>query len=143
MARATLDALLRMRRLAVDEAARALGAAIQEAERARQLMARLTDALTHECAVTRALAAEDPAFIPFAAWRARAQQEITQAAARLATTDEAVVAAQDALGAARGAARALETAIERRQAEEEAAALRAAQHTLDEVAQRRTHLTQG
>jgi hypothetical protein len=51
MARGTLDALLRLRRRAVDEVARALGTARREEAHARQAKARLGDAVAPACTV--------------------------------------------------------------------------------------------
>jgi flagellar export protein FliJ len=143
MARTTLDALLRLRRLAVDEAARALGAALRQEEQVRQVLARLDNALAHECKVTRAQATEDPVTSPFAAWGARTRQEMARVRTQLVATSQAVVAAQDALGEARGGLRALETAIARDQAEDAMTAARSAQHTLDDVARRPTQGADG
>ena len=143
MARDTLDVLLRLRRLAADEAARALGVALREQEQARQVLTRLEDALAHEWTVTRMLATGDPVANPFAAWRPRAQQEMTRAVAQLAVTSEAVAVAQGALGDARGGLRALEAAIAREQAEEVTAAARSVQHTLDDIARRPTQQGDG
>lgn len=143
MAHDTLSTLLRLRRLAVDEAARVLGESLREEDQARDALARLADALAHECRVTRALASEDPVSTSFAAWRARTRQEMAEAAARLATASGMVTAAQDALGQARGGVRALETALARREAEDAMTTARAAQHTLDDMARRPTQRAEG
>lgn len=143
MARDTLDTLLRLRRLAVDEAARALGAALRQEAQATQVVARLEAMLAHESTVTRGLATEDRVATPFAAWRARARQEMIRARTDVAAAGAGVVAAQDALGEARGGLRALETAIARAQAEDATAAARSAQHTLDDMARRSTQPADG
>lgn len=135
MAGGTFDALLRIRRLAVDAAARELGAAIRAGDQARQARAALTEAMAREQAVGRAMAASDPALVPFAAWQARARRGLEEAAARERQAEDAITAAREALGAARGAARAIELAIARRTAAAAQAAAHAAQLELEDVAQ--------
>lgn len=136
MAHDTLEALLRIRRLAVEEAMRNVAASLQEASQARRALAALTEAIARERAIARDLMPADPRLAAFGPWQARTRQDIAHAAARLDHADRAIAAAQAALGEARGAARAMEAALERRRAEENAAAWRRAQHELEDVARR-------
>jgi hypothetical protein len=67
---------------------------------------------------------------------ARAAQSLRDATAQATAAGEATRLAQVALGEARGATRAVELAVERRQVDIDLASQRSAQHALDDAARR-------
>src|SRR5277367_2378069 len=117
MARDTLDTLLRLRRLEVQEQMRALAAALRAEEQACQTRDAGAEAMLREVAEARTMAARDAALPAFVPWRARAAQALRDAEALAAVAGEATRAARAVLGRARGALRGVELAMERRQAE--------------------------
>lgn len=134
MAARTLEALLRLRRLAVEAAMQALAAAIQEEAQARGALAELEAAFAREQAAARALTGVTLGCDLFAAWQARSRPGLAVAREWLRRAEQAAAEAQAGLGEARGAARAVELALERRRFAQRAAASREAQHELDDVA---------
>jgi len=136
MVRDKLDTLLRLRRLAVQDGMRALAEAIRIEEQACQAQAACAQAIVQETAEARHLADRDATLAGFAPWRARAAQALRDAEAHVAEAGEATQTARAMLGDARGAMRAMELALERRQAATELAVQRSAQHALDDAARR-------
>jgi hypothetical protein len=136
MARDQLDMLLRLRRLAVQDRMRELAVAMRTEEEAGRTRAACAQTLAQETAKARSLAAGDAVLAGFVPWRARATQAVRDADAQLTFAGEANRTAQAMLGEARGAVRALELAIERRDAAAELGAQRLAQHALDDATRR-------
>ena len=136
MARDTLDTLLRLRRLEVRQQMRALAEAMRAEDQAELTRDACANTMVREAAEARSLAEGDAALAGFEPWRARARQALRDAEGRMVTAAEATQAAREVLGQARGAMRAVELAIERRQVETDLAAQRSAQHALDDAARR-------
>jgi hypothetical protein len=136
MARDTLDTLLRLRRLEVRQQMRALAAAIQAEEQAHRTRDVCASTIVREAAEAQTLAQRDAALAGFEPWRAHARRALRDAEIRMAAAAEATQAAREVLGQARGAMRAVELAIERRQVEAELVAQRSTQHALDDAARR-------
>jgi len=134
MARDTLDTLLRLRRLEVRQQMRALAAAMRAEEQACGTRDTWAATIVREAAEARTLAEHDAALAGFVPWRARATQTLRDAEAQAVATGEATRAARVALGEARGATRAVELAIERRQVDADLADQRSAQHALEDAA---------
>ncbi len=136
MAHDPLEALLRLRRLAVDEARRSVAACVDAEAEAEQAVARLKQAVERETEVASSLAADDADVEAFAAWLRRIRPE--QAAAYLARerAETETVRARAVLAAARAAERAVEATLERQAAARQAEAERLAQRDIDEAAQR-------
>jgi flagellar export protein FliJ len=131
-----LESLLRLRRLAVDEARRGLADALRSESEAARTIAAVEAAIEREADVASSLAAGDAEVEAFAAWlrRIRPKQQAAHDAA-----DEAEAAtglARTVLGVARAAVRAAEEMLAKHAAELHAQAERQVQAELDEVAGR-------
>ena len=136
MARDQLEMLLRLRRLAVQDRMRELALAMRTEEAAGRTQAAAAQTLAQETAKARSMAESDAALAGFVPWRARATQAVRDADAQLRFAGEANRTAQTMLGEARGAVRAMELAIERRNAATELGVQRSTQHALDDATRR-------
>ncbi len=132
-----LEALLRLRRHAVDEARRDLASCLRVEAEATQAVAMMTGKIEAETEAAASLASEDADVEAFANWlrRIKPQQAAVQHAQENAEAD--TTQARSLLAAARAAARAVEVMLERQAAERLAETERREQAALDEVAQRR------
>jgi flagellar export protein FliJ len=135
MTRDPLETLLRLRRLAVDQARRGLADCLRVESEAAQAVAKIEAAIGHETDVATNLASDDADVEAFAAWlrRIRPKQHAAQAAeaqAEAATGQERAV-----LAAARAAVRAAEQMLEEHEAAIREKAEHQAQGNIDEVAQ--------
>jgi flagellar export protein FliJ len=133
-----LEALLRLRRLAVDQARRGLADCLRIESQAAQSVAAIEAAIEHEMEVATSLAAGDVEVEAFAAWLRRVRPK--QQAAHAAETQAEAATAQGRaiLAAARAAVKAAEEMLERHAAAKLAEAERQAQREIDEAAQRRS-----
>jgi flagellar export protein FliJ len=134
-----LETLLRMRRLAVDEARRELGACLRAEGEAAQTVAAIEAAIRRETAVATSLATGDAEVEAFAAWLRRIRPRQRAALAAEEAAEAGAVQARAVLGAARAAVRATEQMLEKRAVAMEADAQRQAQREIDEVAGRSKH----
>ena len=136
MARNPVEALLRLRRLTVDEARRDLAACLDE-EIAAQAKARaVADEIMRETAAACRLEATDQAVESFAAWLHRMRPAAQAADAALETAVMHTSEARAVLAAARAAAEAAEQLLARQHADQQAAAAQQEQRVLDEAAGR-------
>ena len=134
MTRDPLEALLRLRRMTVDEARRDVAECLRIESEAVAAVAAIKASIAHETAAATSLAAGDAEVEAFGAWFRRIRP--TQLAA-LAAKDEAetaMVRARGVLGAARAAVRAAEKMLEKHAAAAQAAAEHRAQREIDEAA---------
>jgi len=136
MARDKLDTLLRLRRLALQDRMRALAAAIRTEDQACRAQAACAQTIAQETAHARSLAERDAALAGFLPWRTRATQALRDAEAQVTHAGEATQTAQAALGEARGEMRAIELALDRRNAATDLATQRSTQHALDDATRR-------
>ncbi len=120
--------LLKLRRLAVDEARRDLVDALAEAAACEAEAREAFAALEREAAAELGL---------YVRWLPAGLRRASEAAARADAAERAVEAARRALAEARAAERAVEIMAERRAAERAAKLARRRQAALDEAAQRR------
>ncbi len=136
MPRDPLDAVLRIRRQAVDAARRHLAACLTAEEAARHRVAWAEAQIDEEARAAADLAAGDSAVEAFATWLpvGRAAVATAQAAYEKAVAD--VTLARAAVTMARAAAEAAADLQRRRAADHAALAERRAQNALDEVAAR-------
>ena len=136
MSQDPLEALLRLRRMAVDESRRGLAACLRGESEAAAAVAAIEAAIERETEAATNLAAGDAEVEAFGAWlrRIRPKQEAAEAAEAEAET--ATARARMLLGAARAAVRAAEEMLAKRAAEAQAAAERKAQGDIDEIAGR-------
>jgi len=136
MARDTLGTLLRLRRLEVRQQTSALAEAMRAEEQACQARDAWAATIVREAAEARAMAERDATLEGYVPWRARAAKSLQDATAQAVAAGEATRLARVALGDARGATRAVELAMERRQVDLDLASQRLAQHALDDAARR-------
>jgi hypothetical protein len=136
MARDPLDALLRLRRLAVREQMRNLAGAIRAEEQAHEAQLACAETITRETAEARSMAERNAAWAGFMLWRARATRALRDAEAQALHAHEATHAARSLLGDARGAMRAVELALDRRTVAAELTAQQVTQHALDDATRR-------
>jgi flagellar export protein FliJ len=136
-----LEALLRLRRMATDEARRGLAECLRAEGEAAAAVATIEAAIDRETEAATSLAAGDAEVEAFAGWlrRIRPKQRAALAAAEVAET--ATTQARGVLGAARAGVEAVEKALEKRAAVERAETERRAQSEIDEAAQRSRMIT--
>jgi flagellar export protein FliJ len=132
----SFEALLRLRRLAVDEARRDLGACLRAEAEAQHAVAAIEQAVGHETEVATDLAAGDAEVEAFAAWLRRIRPKQLAAEEAEQEAEASTARARAVLAAARAAVRATEIMLEKHEAAKRAEAERQAQHRIDEVAQR-------
>lgn len=132
-----LDALLRLRRRAEEDARAALGHAIAAEERQKELLLGLEAELEESIAEQRR-SREGEIWIEgqilAMGWNARRKIEIVDQKGRIAKASDAVKAARDALVEARRAVQILEKLRERRKAQWALAERRKEQATLSDIA---------
>ena len=136
MIRDPLESLLRLRRLAVDEARRELGACLRAEGEATRAVAAIEEAIGRELAAAADLAKGDADVEAFGVWlrRIRPKQKAAEAAETAAEAE--TVRARAVLSAARAAVRAAEVMLEKHEAARAAQQEHQAQNQIDEVAQR-------
>lgn len=137
MPRDPLHALLQLRRLAQEEAARDLAAALAASDGAAAALERVELSIATETATASSIEADDLAVEAFGRWLRRIRLEHDAASAACGRAEAETVRARAVLGAARAARAAVEGEIERRAAAVRAAALRSEQAAIDEHAGRR------
>ncbi|HEY2619395.1 MAG TPA: hypothetical protein VGI78_18790 [Acetobacteraceae bacterium] len=131
-----LEALLRLRRMAADEARRGLAQCLRVESEAAAAVAAIEAAIERETEAATCLAAGDAEVEAFAAWLRRIRPKQQAAHAAEVEAEAATTRARAVLGAARASVRAVEEMLEKRAATAQAEAERRAQNEIDEVAQR-------
>lgn len=131
-----LEALLRLRRLAADEARRGLAECLRVESEAAAAVAAIEVKIEQETEVASSLAAGDAEVEAYAAWLHRIRPKQAAAHAAEAEAETATVRARGVLGAARAAVRAAEEMLERHAAALHAEDQRRAQAEIDEIASR-------
>ena len=136
MTRDPLEALLRLRRLAADEARRGLADCLRDEDQAMQATAAIAAAIERETGAATSLAASDAEVESFAAWlrHIRPRQHAAHEAedrAEAATSRARVV-----LAASRAAVQAAEEMLEKHESARIAEAERQEQRAIDEAALR-------
>jgi flagellar export protein FliJ len=137
MTRDPLETLLRLRRLAVDQARRGLADCLCVESEAAQAVAEIEAAIGHETDVATNLASDDADVEAFAAWLRRIRPKQHAAHAAEAQAEVATAQGRAVLAAARAAVRAAEQMLEEYEAAAREGAEHKAQREIDEVAQRR------
>ena len=132
-----LATVLRLRRVTVDDAKRAL-AAVLRAEEAAQVKAEAAErCIDAEAAVASDLASGDDAVDAFAAWLPVGRSQAAAARVEHEQLRSEVAMARAGLTAARAAAEAADALVKHRARQREADAARREQATQDEIAGRR------
>ena len=137
MARDPLDALLRVRRMALDEARRLLAACLDAELEADRSRSRAEAEIARERGVAERLDGGDAAVEAFAAWLPGARARVQGALAQQDRAAAETARARAGVSIARGAHEAAEEARERKRQSAEAARRRQEQLGLDEAASRR------
>jgi len=137
MARDPLDALIRLRRLSLEEATRDLGARLAEEAEAVAAAARIEALIAAEQEAASRLDADDAAVEGFGRWLRRIGQERAAAAAARDRAEVETARARAVLGVSRGALAAAEAEAQRRAEQARAEGLRREQAAIDERAQHR------
>ena len=130
-----LEALLRLRQLAVDEARRGLAECLRIESDAAATVAAIEATIERETEAATDLASTDAQVEAFAAWLRRIRPKQQAAHAAEAEAEVATAGARVVLGAARGAVRVVEELLAQHAAAAEAKAEHQAQKDIDEVAQ--------
>ena len=133
----SLAALLRLRRIALDQARTALAEALVREGQAAAAMATLDAAMARETEAATSLATGDYAVDAFDAWLKRTRPVRDAAEAALQSANDATAEVRAVLAAARAGVEAAEELLARLQAEQAAEVERAAQHALDDATRRR------
>jgi flagellar export protein FliJ len=131
-----LETLLRLRRLAADEARRGLAECLRAESEAAAAVAAIEAAIERETDAATSLAAGDAEVEAYAAWLRRIRPEQRAAHAAAESAEAATAQARMVLGAARASVLAAEEMLAQHAAAAEAAAERRAQNEIDETAQR-------
>ena len=133
MAHSPLASLLRLRRLACDEAMRAVVSCVEAEAEAGTCAWEASLAIEREADAATALAGGDGLVEAFAAWLPGARLRAGQAGASHERRQAETACARAALAASRGAVESLETLIARRSAAAAEIAARLAQRELDDA----------
>jgi flagellar export protein FliJ len=128
-----LQTLLRLRRLAVDEARRGLAESLRQETEASERARTISAGIDRETDLICQAASDDRLVDHFAAWLRRARVEQDEAARALLAAETQSQEARAVLTAGRAAVEAAEALIERREAERVAEEERAEQKRLDEA----------
>ncbi len=137
MPREPLAAILRVRRLALDQATRELAECLRVETATGRAVAAVEQAIAQEQKAASSLAGDDLVVEMFGAWLKRARQDLRAAVDARERAEAETARARAVVAAARAAVAAIESELARKAAEQDAAAARREQQVLDEVAQRR------
>ncbi len=138
MANDVLPSVLRQRRVAVDEARRALGSCIRAEISAQQQLQAAQAAIQFETHFASCLAADDSVVESFACWLTAARARETIAEAALAERRAQTAEARAILALARGSLRGAECFADQRLEAAASESRRGEQRDLDEVASQRS-----
>ena len=136
MSRDPLDALVRLRRLAVDQARKALADCLRTEEAAEASVARIAAAIDRETDAAASLSTTDAEVEAYAAWLRRIRPEQHAAHEAQDQAEAETLRMRAVVASARAAVQAAEDMVERHEAARRAEELRLAQRDIDEVAAR-------
>jgi flagellar export protein FliJ len=134
MSRDPLDALVRLRRLAVDEARKALAECLRTEEATEASVARIAAAIERETDAAASLSTSDAEVEAFVAWLHRIRPEQHSAHEAQDEARAETLRMRAVVSAARAAAEAAEELVERHEAARRADEQRQAQRDIDEAA---------
>jgi flagellar export protein FliJ len=137
MARDPLQAVLKLRELAVEEARRHVAHCLETETAAGQEVTEVGHAIACETAAAADIAAGDAEVEAFAAWLPQARRRARAAEAKHEAASMETARARAALAASRAGVEAVQKLMEKRRAEHEAELQRKAQAVLDEAGLRR------
>jgi flagellar export protein FliJ len=128
-----LQTLLRLRRMAVDQARRSLAECLRRETEASVRVKEIAEIIDRETDAVCQAGMDDRAVHDFAAWLKRVRTEERAATEALLTAEVQTQEARTVLAAGRAAVETVEALIEQRQAERRAAQMRQEQKVLDEI----------
>lgn len=128
-----LPTLLRLRRLAVDQARRALADCLRSETEAREAVRETEAAIAREQEAASQPTGDDQTVEDFAVWLRRARSDLAHAAEALLVAETRTQEARIALVSERSAMETVETMIARHDTEKAAQAMRQEQAALDET----------
>lgn len=137
MPRDSLEAVLRIRQRALDEAVRDFAEALRIEAEAEQATGAIEAAMAREAEAASDPATDDAAVEAFGVWLRKARKDLAMATIARERAAAETARQRAIVAAARAAVRAAEQMISDRAARRRAAADRREQHALDEIALRR------
>jgi flagellar export protein FliJ len=136
MAREPILALLKLRRLAVEEARQGLAGCLAREDAAERALAE-SEAILHREMLAAQSSASDGEVEAFAAWLPQGRQAVRRAQEARDSAAAETALARAALTLARSAAEAVDNLVEQRRLAEGAEALKREQAVLDDIGQRK------
>ena len=133
MNRDPLLAVLRLRRMALDDASREFADCLRREAEAQNAVAAVEAAIARESDAATSLSADDTVVEAFGIWLKRARRDLHAAFAARQEAELETTRCRAILAAARAAAKAAEQLLAERKAEEQVAAARREQSVLDEI----------
>jgi len=133
MKRDPLAAVLRLRRLAMEEASRDFAECLRSEAQAGQAVAAVEAAIERETEIASSLEVGDAVVEAFGAWLKRARKDLRGAQALREQSESETARARAALAVARAALKATEHLIAEQVAAAAAEAARKEQHNLDDI----------
>jgi flagellar export protein FliJ len=133
MKRDPLAAVLRLRRLAMEDATRDFAECLRSEAEAAQAVAAVEAAITSETEVASSLEAGDAVVEAFGAWLKRARKDLRAAQAVYEQSENETARARAAVAVARASLKATENLIAEREAAADLEEARQEQRELDEI----------
>jgi flagellar biosynthesis chaperone FliJ len=137
MSRTSLETLVRLRRLAGEDARRAFAACLRAEDETAAALRSAESAILHEQAAAADLAADDTVVEAFAAWLPQGRQAVARASAAHDRAGAATAQARAAVAAARVSTEVAERLMQAQAAARADEAARRSQISIDEAAARR------
>lgn len=135
MNREPLLAVVRLRRMALDDASREFAESLRREAEAQQAAAAVEAAIVREADAATSLAADDATVEAFGIWLKRARQDLRVAQAARDDAEIETTRVRAVLQAARAAVKAAEQMLAEKQAAQQATLARRQQAELDETGQ--------
>lgn len=135
MNREPLLAVVRLRRMALDDASREFAESLRREAEAQQAAAAVEAAIAREAEAATSLAADDATVEAFGIWLKRARQDLRLAQAARDDAEIETTRVRAVLQAARAAVKAAEQMLAEKQAAQQATLARRQQAELDETGQ--------
>lgn len=136
MSRDPLLAVVRLRRMALDDASREFAECLRRETAAQQAAAAVEAAIVREADAATSLAADDAVVEAFGTWLKRARADLRAAQTAHEDAEIETTRARAVLQAARAAVKAAEQMLAEKQASRQATLARREQAALDETGQR-------
>ena len=136
MKRDPLAAVIRLRRLAMEDASRDFAECLRSEAETKQAIAAVEAAIERETEIASSLEAGDAVVEAFGAWLKRARRDLRSAQARHEQSESETARARAALAVARAALKATEHLIAEQEAAAALDAARQEQRELDEISRK-------